>query len=380
MPGQPHQIPPVLLVPKQLILMIRPYGAHGVPWRPPHLPCCPILAPYHLDIVRPSPHRQAHDDVLSCPLSRPSPRSPPRSYSSYNSNRRGSGSRLISAAISSSSTNSALLHHLLPRHGTIISRGQSQRGSQGGQCCHGVSLAFPHIALIASSSLQSLQGQHHRARYQHHQLRHHYQRHQIRGKKTVTTIRLSDLPQGLIQRDPLPLPPLDRHSNTINTIDNTIGQDEPVYPTVVLQARQNMRRFDNCVLLTRVGGFYELYFEHADEYGPLLNLKVASKKTNAGPVPMVSASTPPYSCSHLIHIPCLSPSLSLQYPYSIPIPIRLPPPSPSTPNGKIETSKGSIRFLSSLCHPPMIPEIVSFNIHFLFCFCFVFVSICLDLS
>lgn len=48
-----------------------------------------------------------------------------------------------------------------------------------------------------------------------------------------------------------------------------------------------MARFDNCVLLTRVGGFYELYFEHAEEYGPLLNLKVASKKTNAGPVPMV---------------------------------------------------------------------------------------------
>ena len=48
-----------------------------------------------------------------------------------------------------------------------------------------------------------------------------------------------------------------------------------------------MQKFDNCVLLTRVGGFYELYFEHAEEYGPLLNLKIASKKTNAGPVPMV---------------------------------------------------------------------------------------------
>ena len=47
-----------------------------------------------------------------------------------------------------------------------------------------------------------------------------------------------------------------------------------------------MAKFDNCVLLTRVGGFYELYLEHATEYGPLLNLKVASKKTNAGPVPM----------------------------------------------------------------------------------------------
>ncbi|KJZ76709.1 hypothetical protein HIM_04045 [Hirsutella minnesotensis 3608] len=47
-----------------------------------------------------------------------------------------------------------------------------------------------------------------------------------------------------------------------------------------------MRRFHNCVLLTRVGGFYELYLEHADEYAPLLNLKVATKKTNAGPVSM----------------------------------------------------------------------------------------------
>lgn len=48
-----------------------------------------------------------------------------------------------------------------------------------------------------------------------------------------------------------------------------------------------MRKFENCVLLTRVGGFYELYFEHAEEFGPLLNLKVAQKKTNAGPVSMV---------------------------------------------------------------------------------------------
>jgi hypothetical protein len=53
-----------------------------------------------------------------------------------------------------------------------------------------------------------------------------------------------------------------------------------------------MLKFDNCVLLTRVGGFYELYFEHAEEYGPLLNIKVASKKTNAGLVPMVSLLLP----------------------------------------------------------------------------------------
>ncbi|EAQ92742.1 hypothetical protein CHGG_00977 [Chaetomium globosum CBS 148.51] len=93
---------------------------------------------------------------------------------------------------------------------------------------------------------------------------------QVRGKKTRTVFKLDDLPQGFVA--PLePLPP---------------EEDEPAYPTVMLQARRNMQKFDSCVLLTRVGGFYELYFDHADEYGPLLNLKVAQKKTSAGPVPM----------------------------------------------------------------------------------------------
>lgn len=33
--------------------------------------------------------------------------------------------------------------------------------------------------------------------------------------------------------------------------------------------------------------YQKLYFEHAEKYGPLLNLKVAQKKTTAGPVSMV---------------------------------------------------------------------------------------------
>ncbi|KAJ4009083.1 MutS protein 1 [Fusarium irregulare] len=119
---------------------------------------------------------------------------------------------------------------------------------------------------------------------------------QTRGKKTTTTFQLSDLPQGLIQ--PKSVSPLPTSSKASSPHDETtepmpqplplpsLPQDPPAYPTVVLQARQNMLKFDNCVLLTRVGGFYELYFEHAEEYGPLLNIKVASKKTNAGLVSM----------------------------------------------------------------------------------------------
>jgi hypothetical protein len=93
-------------------------------------------------------------------------------------------------------------------------------------------------------------------------------------KKTKTSIAIQELPQGLIPLVSLPF------------------EDEgPVYPTVVRQARKHMRKFENCILLTRVGGFYELYFEHANEYGPLLGLKVAQKKTNAGPVSMVLLSS-----------------------------------------------------------------------------------------
>ncbi|UNI14512.1 MutS protein 1 [Purpureocillium takamizusanense] len=96
-------------------------------------------------------------------------------------------------------------------------------------------------------------------------------RRQLRGKKTKTTVKLSELPQGAIR---------------LETAQSHEDDHGPAYPTVVLQARRNMQKFANCVLLTRVGGFYELYFEHAEELAPLLNLKLASKKTSAGPVSM----------------------------------------------------------------------------------------------
>ncbi|KAK3394694.1 muts domain V-domain-containing protein [Podospora didyma] len=102
------------------------------------------------------------------------------------------------------------------------------------------------------------------------------------GKKTRTVVNLDELPQGIVlaklsssSPSSLPLEPEPEEHD-----------DGPAYPTVVMQARRNMQKFDNCVLLTRVGGFYELYLDQAEEYGPLLNLKVAQKRTNAGPVPM----------------------------------------------------------------------------------------------
>jgi hypothetical protein len=95
---------------------------------------------------------------------------------------------------------------------------------------------------------------------------------QNRGARTKSSIKLDDLPQGVIPLEPLPL-----------------EEKEPVLPTVLKQVRSNMIKFENCVVLTRVGGFYELYFEQADELGPLLNLKVAPKwiKPKGNWVPMV---------------------------------------------------------------------------------------------
>ncbi|MCJ1479781.1 DNA mismatch repair ATPase msh1 [Lambiella insularis] len=94
---------------------------------------------------------------------------------------------------------------------------------------------------------------------------------QVRGAKSRSTVKLQNLPQGLLEGGiPLPEP----------------EEDAPVYPTVIQQAKMNMRKFEDCVLLTRMGGFYELYLHQAEQYGPLLNVRVATRKTVAGPVAM----------------------------------------------------------------------------------------------
>ncbi|RAL66937.1 hypothetical protein DID88_007719 [Monilinia fructigena] len=99
-----------------------------------------------------------------------------------------------------------------------------------------------------------------------------------------------ELHQGL-----LPLEPLQ------------IEHEPPPYPTVIMQARNNMFKFENCVVVTRVGGFYEMYFEHADEFGPLLGLKVSQKKTNAGVVSMLPEVRPISEWTHMLESP-VSPS------------------------------------------------------------------------
>lgn len=91
-------------------------------------------------------------------------------------------------------------------------------------------------------------------------------------KKKIVTVKLDAkvVPQGVIEGEPL---------------QDDVAE-EGGWPTVIQQALNNMRKFGHCVLLTRVGSFYELYFEQATEYGFMLGIKVASKPTKLGRVPM----------------------------------------------------------------------------------------------
>ena len=83
-----------------------------------------------------------------------------------------------------------------------------------------------------------------------------------RGAKTKTVLKKNDLPQGVLP--PLPPDPSDNGPNK-------------AIPTVIQQHLNNVRNFPDCVVLTRVGDFYELYDEQVDQYAHLLNLKKAKK-------------------------------------------------------------------------------------------------------
>jgi hypothetical protein len=64
---------------------------------------------------------------------------------------------------------------------------------------------------------------------------------QHRGAKHKASVTLDDVPQGAIGIGALP-------------------QDdaEPDYPPLLQQVRNTMLKFSHCVLVTRVGGFYEV--------------------------------------------------------------------------------------------------------------------------
>ncbi|RMZ90904.1 hypothetical protein DV736_g1854, partial [Chaetothyriales sp. CBS 134916] len=97
----------------------------------------------------------------------------------------------------------------------------------------------------------------------------------LRGAKTVSKRKVKELQQSVIQADPLP------------DIEDDLASTYPQYPPLLQGVRANMAKYPNCLLMTRVGNFYEFYFQHAEECSRLLNIKLASRSSpKHAPVPM----------------------------------------------------------------------------------------------
>ncbi|KIY72763.1 hypothetical protein CYLTODRAFT_6570 [Cylindrobasidium torrendii FP15055 ss-10] len=58
----------------------------------------------------------------------------------------------------------------------------------------------------------------------------------------------------------------------------TLEDIEQPKKTLAREIRENLAKFPHCLLLTRVGQFYESYFDQAVEISQLLNIKLASRK------------------------------------------------------------------------------------------------------
>ena len=69
-----------------------------------------------------------------------------------------------------------------------------------------------------------------------------------RGAKKKSTVKMKDLPQGALKLEPY---------------DDGVVDDGPRYPAVLQGHLNNMQKFKNCIVLTRVGGFYEVWIDFA---------------------------------------------------------------------------------------------------------------------
>ncbi|GAW09330.1 dna mismatch repair protein [Lentinula edodes] len=64
------------------------------------------------------------------------------------------------------------------------------------------------------------------------------------------------------------------------------GSDNLPKSMLAQEIRNNLSKFPHCLLLTRVGNFYESYFEQAIEISRILNIKLTSRRWGGGRVPM----------------------------------------------------------------------------------------------
>ncbi|KAJ3848816.1 muts domain V-domain-containing protein [Lentinula lateritia] len=65
-----------------------------------------------------------------------------------------------------------------------------------------------------------------------------------------------------------------------------VGSDNLPKSILAQEIQNNLSKFPHCLLLTRVGNFYESYFEQAIEISRILNIKLTSRRWGGGRVPM----------------------------------------------------------------------------------------------
>ncbi|KAG5716617.1 MutS like protein [Termitomyces sp. T112] len=89
--------------------------------------------------------------------------------------------------------------------------------------------------------------------------------------KPKRTRKKLDSPQGPTSKQPT------------TDITETNNQPQTILAQEILE---NLRKFPHCLLLTRVGQFYESYFDQATEISRLLGIKLTTRKWGNGRVPM----------------------------------------------------------------------------------------------
>ncbi|UZJ53078.1 hypothetical protein CBS101457_002398 [Exobasidium rhododendri] len=67
---------------------------------------------------------------------------------------------------------------------------------------------------------------------------------------------------------------------------NELGPDGQVWPPLAKDVLINLARFPTCILLTRVGGFYESYYDQAPLLASILGIKLANRNWGGRSVPM----------------------------------------------------------------------------------------------
>ena len=120
------------------------------------------------------------------------------------------------------------------------------------------------------------------------QLAHQAVRHRSAGRKTTVAYEdLSDSIAGAI-----PLPPIQdnsviRRTRKKKTASPSSAEDEPPkWPPLAQAVLADMDKFPDCILLTKVGGFYESYFHQAPQLASMLGIKLANRRWAGQDVPM----------------------------------------------------------------------------------------------